>query len=99
MNYSTIDLNKINFYQVKETTNIDIYMFAPYCNTIYIATIEYCQISIKLDTYIDRLEQNHTYVSMQICSSPRKLNSPQLFENIPKLNSPRKLNSPGKLNR
>lgn len=42
MNYSTIDLNKINFYQVKETTNIDIYMFAPYCNTIYIATIEYC---------------------------------------------------------
>ena len=38
---NTVDLNKVNLYQVNELTNIDIYMFAPYCNTIYIAAIEY----------------------------------------------------------
>jgi hypothetical protein len=41
MNHSKIDQSKVNIYQVKETTYIDIWMFAPYCNTVYIATIEY----------------------------------------------------------
>jgi len=41
MNHSPIDQNKINLYQISKPGKIDIYMFAPYCNTIHIGLIEY----------------------------------------------------------
>ena len=36
-----IDQDKVNVYQAYKPGKIDIWMFAPYCNTIHIAIIEY----------------------------------------------------------
>lgn len=39
--FDSIDQDKINLYTDNKTGH-NVYMFAPYCNTIYVGIIEYC---------------------------------------------------------